>query len=500
MKNKIQLTILFSFTVLFLYGCAPYEFTGKREMRGVWIATVANIDWPVSRNHSTEQKINDLKQELDKLKEAGINAVFFQVRTECDALYESEYEPWSYWLTGKQGAAPEPYFDPLKIVIEESHRRGMELHAWLNPYRAVKKVGDYPAAPNHIAVTVPTWILTFNDYKMLDPGLPAVRDYIKMVVGDIIQKYDVDGIHFDDYFYPYSPKVSNEDSLTFLQYNNGIRNVDDWRRYNINTMIAMVQDTIKKVKPWVKFGVSPFGIVENKYAGTSGFNSYSILYCDPLTWIKDKTVDYIVPQLYWEMEHDKAPYSKLLPWWASVSGDVHLYIGLYSSRLASPKYDKAKDEIERQIKLNRETANVSGHIFFSSKSITSNAFKDFFLRLKTELHTYPALPPVMAWQNFVVPSAPAKLNAVYTGGKVKLSWEQSDKSNVAGYIIYRFKSDEEADLNDASKIIGVIPGAEQSEFIDDLKGETGDFDYIISAHNRLYQESKKGLSIKINIR
>ncbi|NUN10267.1 MAG: family 10 glycosylhydrolase [Ignavibacteriaceae bacterium] len=499
MTKKIQLSLFVSLSLLFLYGCAPYEYTGKREMRGVWIATVANIDWPASRNQTTEQKINDLKQELDKLKDAGINAVFFQVRTECDALYESDYEPWSYWLTGKQGEAPSPYFDPLKIVIEEAHKRGMELHAWLNPYRAVKKVGDYPASPDHIAVTFPSWILTFNDYKMLDPGLPAVRNYIKLVVGDIVRKYDVDGIHFDDYFYPYSPKVSSEDSLTYALYNNGINNVDDWRRYNINTMIAQVNDTIKQVKPWIKFGVSPFGIVENKYAGTSGFNSYSILYCDPLTWIKDKTVDYIVPQLYWEMEHEKAPYSKLLPWWASVSGDVHLYVGLYSSRLASPRYEKEKDEIDRQIKLNRETANVSGHIFFSSKSITSNAFKDFSVRLKNELHSHPALPPVMAWQNFVVPAAPLKMNAVYSGGKVKLTWEQTDKKDVSGYIIYRFSADEEINLNNSSKIVGVIPGADSAEYTEDLKGATGEFNYIISAYNRLYQESKKGLSLKIKI-
>ncbi len=498
---KLRLILLSLISMIFiLNGCATYEFTGKREMRGVWVATVANIDWPASRKQTTEQKIEDLKKEFDKLKAAGINAVFFQVRTECDALYQSEYEPWSYWLTGTQGQAPEPFFDPLKLAVDEAHKRGMELHAWLNPYRAVKKIGDYPAAPTHISETYPEWILNFKDYKMLDPGIPAVRDYIKMVVGDIINKYDVDGIHFDDYFYPYGPKVSNEDSITYLQYSNGITNIDDWRRYNINTMIAQVYDTIKQVKPYVKFGVSPFGIVENRYAGTNGFNSYSILYCDPLTWIKDKTVDYIVPQLYWSMNHEKAPYSKLLPWWASVTGDVHLYIGLYSSDLASPRAKGDKYEIDNQIKMNRETKNVSGHIFFSSKSLTANSFGEFSARVKDELQSHPALPPLMAWKNFVVPAAPAKLNVAYSSGQVNMSWEQSDKSNVAGYIIYRFKSDEEVDLNNSARIAAVIPGADKCEFIDRIPEKyIGEVQYIISAYNRLYQESKKGLSLKLNI-
>ncbi|HVO72737.1 MAG TPA: family 10 glycosylhydrolase, partial [Ignavibacteriaceae bacterium] len=274
---------IISFTSLFLIifsslisSQAVYP---KRELRGTWIATVANVDWPSSPYLSSGEKIKELVEIFEKLSQAGINTVFFQVRTECDALYKSGFEPWSYWLTGEQGREPDPFFDPLEFAIDEAHRRGMELHAWLNPYRVVKTVGEYEISKTHISMTHPEWILSFRSaggsYKMLDPGIPAVRDYITAIVSDIAGRYKVDGIQFDDYFYPYTPKISNEDSLSFIHYGSGFYNIEEWRRNNINLLVAQVYDKINSINPRIKFGISPFGILENKYAGTNGFESYS---------------------------------------------------------------------------------------------------------------------------------------------------------------------------------------------------------------------------------
>ncbi len=330
----------------------------KREFRGAWIATVKNIDWPSSNNQSSGEQIRELVNILDKLSEAGINAVFFQIRTECDALYNSKLEPWSYWLTGEQGKSPQPYFDPLEFVIYESHRRGMEIHAWFNPFRAIRSISEYETSPTHISKLSPEWILNFDDYAMLNPGLPGVRAHILNVVNDVIENYDIDGIHLDDYFYPYTPKITNEDSLTFLAHSGGITGIDDWRRNNINMLMGEIYNLIQEKKPFVKFGISPFGIVENKYAGTNGFNSFSSIYCDPLNWIENDIIDYITPQIYWEIGHERADYAKLLPWWASVSRR-HLYIGMYSSKMAHPDYEGSENEIGNQIRLNRKTDNVN---------------------------------------------------------------------------------------------------------------------------------------------
>jgi uncharacterized lipoprotein YddW (UPF0748 family) len=243
-KTVLILLLLVSFQII------AQIIPPKREFRGAWVATVANIDWPKNRPNATSgEQISDLITILKKLKESGINAVMFQVRTECDALYNSKFEPWSYWLTNQQGKAPEPFFDPLEYAIDEAHKLGMELHAWFNPYRAVKNVGDYDPAENHVSVTHPDWILNFGNYKMLDPGLPEVKEFVLNVMKDVLHNYDIDGIHFDDYFYPYSPKVSSEDAETYEKYGSQFDNIDDWRRDNINSLMAMIYEEIKKEKP-----------------------------------------------------------------------------------------------------------------------------------------------------------------------------------------------------------------------------------------------------------
>lgn len=491
------------FLILFLLThLKAQDLSPKFELRGAWIATVANIDWPSKRYATSGEKIKELVEIFDSLQKAHINAVFFQVRTECDAFYESSYEPWSYWLTGKQGERPSPYFDPLEFAISEAHSRGIELHAWFNPYRAAKDTGDYEMFYKHISITHPEWILNFGRYKMLDPGNPDVQNYIINVIVDVLTRYDIDGIHFDDYFYPYLPKITNEDSLTFVRFNRGIINIDNWRRDNINYLIKRIHRIIKEYKPHVKFGVSPFGIVENKYAGTDGFNSYSIIYCDPLTWIKEKSVDYVIPQLYWEIDHPKAPYSKLLPWWSSVIDDRHLYIGLFSSRFMNERALSKGFEIGEQIKMNRSTENVLGSVFFSGRSIFKNQ-NGFLDSLASNLFKYPALTPPMKWLDSIPPNPPQKISVTKEKFRIILEWSEpeinSQNETAYGYVVYRFINEKEININDGSKIAKIlIPPS--NKFIDNLTSEIiGEVTYVITSIDRMRNESS-GEVIKVVIK
>lgn len=497
MLKKILLILL----IVIHSNIFPQSEGSKREFRGAWIATVANIDWPKGRTITSGQKVADLVQIFDKLKEANINAVFFQVRTECDALYKSNYEPWSYWLTNEQGQAPEPYFDPLEFAISEAHSRGMELHAWFNPYRVTSDTGAYERFYQHISKTKPDWILKFGKYTMLDPGNPEVQEYILNVIVDVLTRYDVDGIHFDDYFYPYSPKVSNEDSLTFLKYHRGFTNIDDWRRDNINSLMKRIYQVIKSYKPYVKFGISPFGIVENKYADTDGFNSYHIIYCDPLSWIKGRYVDYVIPQLYWEMDHPKAPYRKLLPWWASVTEDRHLYIGLYSSRFQNRQYLSKGFEIGNQIEMNRKYETVNGEVFFSAKSIFENQ-GGLLDSLKNNFYRYHALLPTMKWIDSIPPNKINSLSIQKDTSRIIIEWKEPERNSQAetayGYVVYRFVN-ENVDLSNPKNIVQILL-PKREKFIDKIdKNLVGEITYVITALDR-HQNESEGEKISIVIK
>ena len=455
------------------------------------MATVKNIDWPASNTETSGEQIAEMVKMMKDLKAAGINTVIFQVRTECDALYDSPYEPWSYWLTGKQGRAPEPYYDPLAFAVSEAHKLGMELHAWFNPYRAVRKIGDYEQAANHVSVTHPDWIITSGTGQILNPGIPAVRHYIAKIIGDVVRRYDVDGIHFDDYFYPYTP-LTNQDSLTYLKYKGSFTNIDDWRRNNINQMVAEVYDTINTVNPHVKFGISPFGIVENKYAGTNGFESYKKIYCDPLNWLEHKTVDYITPQIYWEIGFDKADYAKLLPWWSTVTNGRQLYIGLFSSKMAASDYKGDRDMIEKQMRMNRKTPNVRGEVFFSAKSI-SNEYSNLADTLKYGFYKYPALIPTMPWKDNVPPLPPTDLKITIDSAGTHLYWNKpaaaADGDTAYEYVIYRIMGGSGEYINNPENILAIISGGDNN-YVDTSAIEGISYEYIVSSLDRLHNESK----------
>lgn len=358
---------------------------GDRELRGVWVATVLNIDYPSRPTTDAATLQAEFRSQLYRLRQAGINALFVQVRPAGDAIYPSDYAPWSRWLTGRQGVAPASDFDPLKFMIEEAHGSGVELHAWVNPYRVAMSLDSFSLAAEHLFYRHRDWVLTYGERMYLDPGLPAVRAHLGLVIDELVEKYDIDGIHFDDYFYPY-PRQGElfPDQETYRVYGKGWP-IADWRRGNVNEFVAETHARIKAKKPWVRFGVSPFGVwrnlAEDPVAGSNthaNATSYDDLYADALGWARSGTVDYLAPQLYWNIGFEAADYRELLAWWAAnVPSEVTLYVGQAAYKVGVSDQAPAWNDLEelpRQATLNRNYSNVRGSIFFSARSILENPF------------------------------------------------------------------------------------------------------------------------------
>ncbi len=471
----------------------------KREFRGTWIASVANIDWPSSPGLPLETVKKQLTDMLDALKSANINAAFFQVRPECDALYKSTIEPWSYWLTGTQGSAPAADFDPLKFAVEEAHKRGIELHAWLNPYRARYAGASYTRASNHITNTRPDWILKFGNLYILNPGLPDVRNYNVSVVVDIITRYDVDGIHFDDYFYPYPPdQITTQDAATFTAYSRGFTNLGDWRRDNVNIQMKAISDTIKALNPNVKFGISPFGIWKNGVpSGITGMDAFSAIYADPMAWLKQKTVDYLIPQLYWRIGGSQ-DYNKLMPWWADSSNHYgrHFYSGnIYGS------YSTA--ELPNQLKANRNNSKASGMVLFSAKHIPANSLT-FTDSLKSKYFKNPAIVPGMSWKDQVKPNAPsnlkfAKMNNSRGEG---LTWnapaKASDGETAFMYAVYKFSTPTvlQSDIDNSANLNNIVGTTSTPLKTDDISKPMY---FAVSSLDRNHNESNISEIIHVQI-
>lgn len=452
------------------------------EMRGAWLTTVVNLDWPSSRNLNVAQQQQELVEILDDLKKAGKNAIFFQVRSEADAMFPSPYEPWSYWLTGEQGRAPEPFYDPLRFVITEAHLRGMEVHAWLNPYRAHRNLDLYPHHETHIARTRPEWILKFpsnsGTYVMLNPALDEVNAFLEDIVTDLVRRYDLDGIHFDDYFYPYSPAISTEDLPIFEQDSRGFTDINDWRRDNINRMVRRINDAIKEVDPQVKFGISPFGIRKNSDAGTRGGEGYHLIFADPLQWLKDGTIDYIAPQLYWNRAHEAAPYEPLLNWWAEVSSEHnrHVYIGLAPYRLGEP-FNWEAEEIGSQIRINRMSDSpVHGNIFFRSRNIMANP-KGIADSLAGSWNQRPVLVPPMSWLPDLELAPVDQL--CYEPGEGTLTLHWSLHETASRFAVFRYPEyasvDDIKSKPDMGKLIGLTGGIHWT----DTQPPVGTFYYAV---------------------
>jgi uncharacterized lipoprotein YddW (UPF0748 family) len=389
-------------SVFFLLAFFYLKAQPKPEFRGVWIATVDNIDWPKKGNtNSTSQKEEFIKI-LDMHQRNGINAVVVQIRPATDAFYPSPYEPWSQWLTGVQGKPPSPYYDVLQFMIEEAHKRGMVFHAWCNPYRAEFKVGELPMAPTHITRLHPDWFLTYGDTRYFDPGNKEAQRHVVNVIRDVVSRYPVDAIHFDDYFYPYRIEGKEfPDNESFAKYGKGM-NKDNWRRSNVDSIIVMLSKAIKEENKNCQFGISPFSVWRNKDKDSEGSNTragqtnYDDLYADILLWLKKDWIDYVAPQLYLEIGHNRIAYEVVLDWWNRHSYGKHCYIGLGIYRSGSNAAWKDSTQIPRQIQLLRQQPNVQGMIFFSSKSFNNNpnGWND---SLRLNYFKEPAMVPKMNW-------------------------------------------------------------------------------------------------------
>jgi uncharacterized lipoprotein YddW (UPF0748 family) len=504
MKNILVACAL----ILVFGGCASEKrilsTPSKRELRGVWIATVDNIDWPRRGDTNSVSQQQDFVKIINEHQRSNINALFVQVRDACDAFYAKSPEPWSEWLTGKQGKAPVPFYDPMEMMITEAHSRGMEFHAWLNLNRAVFKTAK-SVTPDHISNRKPEWILTYDGQKLLNFGIPEVRNYITDVVVNIVKNYDVDGIHFDDYFYPY--KVTNQtlqDQETFKKYSRGFKDIEDWRRSNTDLLIKQIADAINAQKSYVKFGISPFGVWKNYSEKDkdgsrtkAGQTSYYDLYADTRKWVEKGWIDYIAPQVYFPNGHKLVSYGPLTDWWVANSFGRHLYIGHGAYRIASNRDSLWKNlsEMPNQLRYNASRPQVSGSLYFSSKSITQN-YGGFQDSLRSDFYRYKAIVPPMPWKDNIAPQSPKMLKISRQGEGVVLSWQQSQGEVPSYYVVYRFEEGQKLSLENPANMIGWERG---TTFKDTNADPTKAYWYVVTAFDRLHNESKPDAKMKLEI-
>jgi len=477
------------------FSCVFAQSAPKREFRGAWIHTVGNQQF---KNMSADSIKQLFITTLDNFEKAGINAVVFQVRPQADAFYISDLEPWSRFVTGEQGKAPNPVWDPLRFMIEEAHKRGMELHAWCNPYRVTSNDQEQ-LSPNHLYFKKPELFKKYGKQLYFDPGEPEAIAHTVKVIADIVTRYDVDAIHFDDYFYPY-PIAFEEfhDDASFVKYakSQGFEywQKGDWRRNNVATLIKKLNDTIKAIKPWVRFGISPFGIHRNlkdtpdgSGSKTNGLSNYEALFADVPTWIQKGWIDYNVPQIYWEIGHPAADYKTLIEWWSRSNFGGQLYIGQNISTFSKKDLDNpSKTQFEAKMKLVRELPNVNGNVWWPGWTLNSNPF-GFTDSLINTYQKNPALIPVYSKLDSIAPSAVSKLSKK---GKT-LVWSHSsgnDKMQVAAfYAVYRFPKGTAIDINNSEYLIKLV--AEPKFSLKTGSGKKSKYLYIVTAIDHCWNES-----------
>jgi uncharacterized lipoprotein YddW (UPF0748 family) len=422
-------------------GVKTVKVSHQREFRGAWITVVWNSDWPSKPGLSVEQQKTELLEIIKQLQSLNFNALILQVRPEGDAVYASPIEPWSAWITGTQGKAPEPVYDPLEFAIEECHKRNIEVHAWFNPYRAKTTTKSGSNVSPHIAITNPEVVYKWGNQLWMDPGAKIVQDRAYNVIIDVLTRYDVDGIHLDDYFYPYPISgQSFPDEKTYSAYKNsgGKLSVEDWRRENVNQMVWRLSEGIKKIKPHVKFGISPFGIYRpGQPPGIVGLDPYSVLYADSKKWLQEGWIDYLAPQLYWRTDQTQQSYETLLKWWTQVNTKQrHIYAGNNIGQLDGKVWKNS--EIEKQIVISRNLGNnfSLGNIFFSMKSLAENR-QGIGEQFKQVYYPRPSIVPTMSWRNQTPPPPPE--NITFQDGK--LNWQRGDNRSVRSWTLYRQTGD-----------------------------------------------------------
>jgi uncharacterized lipoprotein YddW (UPF0748 family) len=416
-----------------------------REFRAAWIPSVVSENSWLAQltGKSTAEQKAALVAMLDRAVQLRLNAVIFQVRPSCDALYASSLEPWCEHLTGIQGRAPQPFYDPLAFIIEEAHKRGLELHAWFNPYRAHHADAQSPIAPNHISRMRPDLVRTYGNYLWLDPGEREVQDYSLRVVMDVVKRYDIDGVHFDDYFYPYAETNASRKRLPFPDDASwakfgatGTLSRDDWRRENVNRFIQRVQNSVHAARPWVKFGISPFGIWRPGYPPQiKGKDAYTELYADARKWIANGWADYFAPQLYWNIENPGQSFPVLLKWWSDQNLQRrHLWPGLDATKVGNDRW--RPDEITSQIRYTRQL-NSPGQIFWGMKNLMPGQ-SGLAEKLARESYSSPALVPAMPWLAGTNPPPDRPVLSVTVGrSSVMLHWSKPDATELRAWIFQR---------------------------------------------------------------
>ena len=437
----------------------------KYEFRAAWVASVENIDWPSKKGLPVDSQKVEFIRLLDMHKRNGLNAMVVQIRPAADAFYPSLYEPWSEWLTGVQGKPPAPYYDPLQFMIEETHKRGMEFHAWCNPYRAVYAIGKSSITRDHISRVHPEWFVRFQNTLYFDPGNKEVQQYVTTVMRDIVRRYDIDGLHMDDYFYPYeivegSPLKDFPDKGSFEKYGNGL-SIGDWRRSNVDSVILLISRGIKEEKKYCRFGISPYCVWRNKSkdpegSETQSISNYDNLYADVLLWLKNGWIDYVAPQIYFEFTQPHVPYGVLLDWWSRHSYGRQCYIGLGIYKAGVNLAWRDKTLLPRQIRALRDYPDVQGAIFFSSKSFERNPY-GWNDSLQNNYYNYPALIPPMAWIDTARPQEPlfhTEYDKKAFSGTAWLS-RGGPQDSLRGFAVYR--SDSANMVVDSTPVYEFIP-------------------------------------------
>lgn len=472
----------------------------EREFRAAWVATVANIDWPSRPGLSTEKQKEEMIAILDSAVRLKLNAIILQVRPSCDAMYASELEPWSEFLTGTMGNPPEPYYDPLEFAIDEAHRRGIELHGWFNPYRARHSGSKSPVANNHISQTQPELVKKYGGYEWLDPGEQAATEHTLAVIRDVVERYDIDGIHMDDYFYPYPVHGADNKLISFPDEPSWQKAVaagntlerDDWRRENVNQLVSQMYRDIKAVKPWVKFGISPFGIGRpGKPAQIKGFDQYESLYADAEKWFTEGWVDYFTPQLYWKIGPPEQSYAALLNWWNSQNkAGRHLWPGNFTSRIgeAGGKGWPAT-EIIAQVWVTRAQEGASGNVHFSMKALQRNA-GGIADALRSDAYQQPALVPASPWLSSPehTPPQEPKFTVKKSGGEWIVSLKTDDSPQPWLWVIRSKYADKWH--------FDIVPGSETKRSLNHGKQsktrESSPVAVAVSTVNRIGEESPLG--------
>lgn len=489
------------FCLLFLFAVQLHAVSPKRELRAAWIATVSNIDWPSRPGLPAEEQQRQFSARLDQLQAIGINTVIVQIRPTADAFYKSDIEPWSRYLTGKAGTPPTPYYDPLEFMVQEAHKRNMDFHAWFNPFRALTDSKKNPNPADHVTRKHPDWVVSYGGKSYLNPGIPAAREYVIGVISDVVARYDIDAVHIDDYFYPY--RIAGQefaDAASFRKYNDGIANREDWRRSNVTLFIQQLNNVIKAQKPWMKLGISPFGVWRNQSKDPigsptrGGQTCYDDLYADVRLWQEKGWIDYLMPQLYWEHNHKLVAFEVLQPWWQSHAYGRHVYYGLGLYRMLPPAKGVwlSAHELLWQIRDTRKLAPGSGYALYSASNLDKITPQTRISDSLATINRLPAIPPAMPWLDSIAPAQPKVTATASTTGTL-LRWEVANpKTEKLRYLVYRFPENEPVDLERSDRVVALT---QDMQYLDNEKGRPGRATYVVTALDRTWNESKGGVLV-----